>query len=773
MKSTNAETTQITEDVIVLQVTGMDCAACALTVENGVKNLDGVVNCRVNFAAETLTIQGAVPKERILARVTELGYGISEKTPAQQEPVVAEGFISFMRKRTDTRLAMLGALFILPGVLFNELLPGLGIESPWFNVLSLLALGLAGGPIARSAWRAIKINREININVLMTIAALGAVAIGAYTEAGMVMVLFAIGEALEGFTTNRARHSLRSLVATAPPKATVLRPCMDCQSHMGQAGYTGGPCPFCGTEPHLVGVETLLVGEIIVVKPGESIAMDGVVVSGQSHVNQAAITGESVLAPKNPGDRVFASSINGEGALEIKVTHLVEDSTLHRLIRLVEEAQENQAPSQRMVDRFARVYTPIVVAIAIATAVIPPLFFQAPFLNPSPSEQGWLYRALQLLVIACPCALVISTPVSIISAISNAARHGILFKGGSAIEVLSRVKAFAFDKTGTLTAGKPKVERVRSAQCITPGNGLSETGADCVPCDDLLSLAAAVEERSQHPLATAVMEAADLHRRGRKYPFADDVKILPGVGVTGSVGGRQILLGSHGYFDTHIPHDETVCQELDTAASDGHMPILVSIDEQYSGYITVVDQPRATSLNALAGLRSAGIQEFVMLTGDNRATAEVIGKKVGVTDIRANLLPEQKLQIIQELKQTHKTVGMVGDGVNDTPALAASSVGIALGAAGGGTAQAMETADIVLMSDQLDALTYAVWLSKAAMRTIKQNIWLSLGIKVVFLLLALLGMGTMWLAVFADMGTSLLVTLNGLRLLGYHPPISK
>ena len=751
-------------NTFTLQITGMDCAACAQTIERGVAKLDGVQSCALNFTSETLRVEGDITQEKIVQRVRELGYDISKNLTsfgsAQDRPDISKpdtSFWGFMRGRRDTQLALLGTLLILPGLIFNELLPGLGFSHPLLDLFSLAAMVVAGYPIARSAWRAVTINREININVLMTIAAIGAAIIGEYTEAGLVITLFAIGEALEGFTAQRARESIRSLVALTPRQAAVLRPCIDCREHLGQDGYEGGPCPFCGLEMQLVDVNDLDLGDRIVVKPGERIPMDGRILAGVSTVNQAAITGESVPVPRQPGEEVFAGSINGEAALEIEVTHRAADNTIARMIQMVEEAQDKKAPSQRFVDRFAKVYTPAVVTVAALVAVIPPVFFGEPFWNPDPATQGWLYRALELLVIACPCALVISTPVSLISAISNAARNGVLIKGGAHLETLAKTRAIAFDKTGTLTEGQPAVIGVHSIACTAPETGI------CDPCDDLLALASAVERHSEHPLAGAIVSASEARGVQHRYPAAGGVTALAGKGVSGQVNGREVLIGSHAYFDVEFSHPVGVCEAVDSATRQGYTPMLVSDGQAYAGYITVADIPRENSRMALSVLRREGLEHLIMLTGDNETTAQSIAAQVGVTDVRANLLPEHKVDAARALLAEFGTVAMVGDGINDAPALATASVGIAMG--GAGTEQAMETADVVLMGDDLDKLPFLIRLSKMTMRVIRANIALSLGIKVAFLLLVLFGWGTMWLAVLGDMGASLLVTGNGMRLL--------
>ena len=670
-------------------------------------------------------------------------------------------FLGFMLDEPDTILALVGAVLILPGLILNELLPMLGRQHPILNVFSIVAMVIAGYPIALSAWKSLIENHEFNINVLMTIASIGAIFIGAYTEAGLVMVLFAFGEALEGYTEERARDSIRRLMTVIPQNATLLRPSMDCQVHKSQDGYTGCSCPLCEPTAQTVGVEELQIGDKILVKPGERIPMDGLIITGVSSVNQAPITGESIPVFKDSGRRVLASSINGEGTLEIEVTHLSEDNTISRLIRMVGKAQENRAATQRFVDKFAKTYTPAVIGLALLVAAVPPFFFNAPFFNPASNIHGWLYRALGLLVIACPCALVISTPVSIISAITNAARNGVLIKGGAHLETLSKVAAIAFDKTGTLTKGKPTIIGVYAIDCAELEDDL------CENCDDILAIASAVEKQSEHPLAQAVVEKSETRGVDGKYPVADAVTALPGKGVVGSVNGREVLIGSHPHFDASVPHGVEECQKIDTASHQGYTPMLISTDNDYVGFITIADTFREDSQKAIANLRQDGVDHLVMLTGDNEATAKNVATNVGITYVKANLLPEQKAEVVKDLLFQHGTVAMVGDGINDAPAMATASIGIAMGGATGGTDQVMETADVVLMSDDLNKLPYAYKLSKMAMRIVRENVFLSLGIKLLFLILVLIGTGSLWLAVFADVGGSVLVTLNGMRLLKF------
>lgn len=718
---------------LTLKINGMDCTSCVQTLETGLNKLDGIETCTVNFTTATAHITGNIDPAQVTQRIHELGY----ETTQDNQPAPTK-LLPYLWGRTHTRLSLIALILILPSLIFHELLPMLNIGGWWLDLTALLSMLLAGTPIARSAWQTLRINRTININLLMTIAAIGAVIIGAYTEAGLVMVLFALGEALEGYTANRARHSIQSLIQTVPPTATVLR-----------------------DNPVVVPVEDLQVGERILVKPGQQIPMDGRINQGTSTINQAPITGESLPVLKTVGDDVFASTINGEGVLHITVTQLAEDNTINRIIHMVQEAQERRAPTQRFIDRFAERYTPAVVILAVLVATIPTLFFGQPLVVPDAPTQGWLYRALALLVVACPCALVISTPVTLVSALSNAAKNGILIKGGAYLETLSRIKAFAFDKTGTLTQGRPTVTHIQSLTC---SNGNSTHS--CQPCDDLLALAHAVEQVSEHPLAQAITSAAMANGLATAYPPANDVQALVGRGVSGRVNDQQILIASHPHFDQTIPHPADHCTELRQREANGQTPMLLTANDTYLGYITVSDTVRPTTVNTLAQLCQLGIAGLAMLTGDTPATAQAIAQEIGLTDVKAGLLPAGKVTAIQQLQDTYGTVAMVGDGINDAPALATADLGIAMGLSG--TAQAIETAHITLMQDDLRQLPYALQLSRAAMRTIRTNIAFSLGLKGAFLLAVLLGTGSLWLAILADVGASLLVTLNGTRLLAYR-----
>jgi Zn2+/Cd2+-exporting ATPase len=748
------------------QIEGMDCANCALTLERSLSQIKGVDEVQVNFSTASMHASGNFNPELLVNRLQALGYQVS----TAQKPVHHEiqsldnqdgilGFIRFLLSDRRTSIAFLAAVLLLVSFLFS-LFAQIPFAAPAQTILQLAVVLLAGGPIFVKGLRALWVAHQVTIDLLMSIATLGAILIGETGEAATVIFLFTVGEALESYSAERARRSLQSLLALQPEKANVLRPCIDCVEHVGQAGYVGGPCPFC--EMHLVTlpVEQVQVGEAVIVRAGERIPVDGLVRSGLSTVNQAAVTGESVPLVKSVGAEVFAGTLNGEGVLEIEVTHSAQDSTISRILHLVEEAQSKRAPVERLVDRFAAWYTPAVVLVAVLLATVPPLVFGAPFLDQPDGTHGWLYRSLAMLIVACPCALVISTPVTIVSALTTLARRGILVKGGVFLDLLARVRVFALDKTGTLTAGKPLVLTTYTLDCPS-----GQTR--CAACDDMLAMASAVESLSEHPLARAILDESQQRQLNHRYPAARQVVSLIGQGVQGLVNGSQLTVGSHGYGHGNFSESEQIHKEIELAEADGQTVMLVSQDEVVMGFVGVADTIRPDSAAALRVLKEIdGHYQIVMLTGDNPQVAENIAREVGHVDVvRAGLLPEDKLEVIQQLQSQYGLVAMVGDGVNDTPALAAASVGIAV--SNGGNAQAMETADVVLMQESLSLLPEAVQNSRRAQRIIWQNIAFSLLIKGAFLVLTLFGFATLWMAVFADMGASLLVTLNGMRMLKY------
>jgi Zn2+/Cd2+-exporting ATPase len=716
-------------------IEGMDCADCALKIEKGVRKLPQVENVSIDFATGWLQIEGEAAPDSVRQRVEALGYRMLENQPrtSQDKPRFRNpvlGFWNFLMARTETRLALVGGLLLLLSFAASSA----GMNAVVIRLVQVVALVIAGYPIASSGFRNLIINRDFNISLLMTIAAVGAIVIGEIAEGATLIFLFAIAEALEGYTTDRARNVLAEMRDLAP--ATAIR--------LSAAGDETVP------------VEDLRIGDRILVRPGDRVPMDGVILTGATEIDQAPITGESMPVVKEEGSEVFAATINGSGEVIVKVTRLVEDTTLQRIIQRVAEAQSMRAPTQRFIDRFARVYTPAMVIVAILVAILPPLLFGQPFLTTPDGDRGWLYRALALLVIACPCALVISAPVTVLSAITHAARRGILIKGGVFLEALSGVRVFAFDKTGTLTQGEPAVTLVRSIDC--------ETGELCEQCNDVLGLAYSLEQRSPHPLARAIVSAAEAQGMAGIYGPADDVRALPGRGIQGRVDGKVATIGSHHYFHTEHPHDVLLCDWASVAELEGQTAMLVSDGDRVRGVIAVADRIRPTSREVIQQLNELDIK-IIMLTGDNATVAHAVAAGVGIGIVRAGLMPEDKLTAVKNLTKEYGSVAMVGDGINDTPALAAATIGISMG--GAGSDQALEAADVVLMADDLMQLPFAVQLSRFARRLIQANVAISLLTKLIFVVLALSGITSMWLAVLADMGVSLLVTLNGMRALRY------
>ena len=754
---------------IQYSIQGMDCADCALSLERSLGQIKGVERVSVNFTTGLLDASGDFDPQDLVRRVEALGYhtvspdSLADADRAKTASTSGKaslqlpGFLGYLYSTPQNRLALLGGVLLLVSIPIT-LLPVFSSLSWVSTLLQVLAAVIAGYPIANRGLRAIIFGRQITIDLLMSIATIGALLIGETGEAATVVMLFAIGEALEGYTAERARNSLRSLISLKPEIAHVMRPCIDCAEHMGQAGYSGGPCPYCDEHEITQPVDQVAVGDRVIVRPGERIPVDGHILSGSSLVNQAPVTGEFVPVQKSPGDKVYAGTLNGDSVLEITVSQLATNSTISRIVRLVEQAQAQRAPIERFIDRFATWYTPAVVVLAALVAFLPPLLWNAPFLD-SNGTHGSLYRALTLLIIACPCALVISTPVTLVSALTSLAHRGVLVKGGAFLDVMAQAHLFAFDKTGTLTLGQPAVTQARSVDCLPDA-------LRCAACDDMLALAATVERRSEHPLAQAIMAEVGARQLTHVYPAAESIQSLAGQGVQGYSNGNRILVGSHELFHNQDDFlDEKLHLDIESAIDAGQTVMLVGKDDRLLGYVTVSDTLRPTSAEALRQLKIIAPNiKTVMLTGDNPSVAGRVAENIGNLDeIHAGLLPEDKLDAVRELQSKYGLVVMVGDGVNDAPALAAANVGIAMG--GAGSAQAMETADVVLMQDDLTHLPDTIRASRKTRTIIKQNIALSLVLKAGFLILALLGWATLWMAVFADMGASLIVTLNGMRML--------
>lgn len=570
--------------------------------------------------------------------------------------------------------------------------------------------------IAPKAWLAARRLRP-DMNLLEIVAVTGAVAIGEWFEAATVSFLFAVSFVLEAWSLSRARRAVEALMDLTPPTAHVVE----------------------GGHPRDVPAEAVQVGATFVVKPGERVPLDGLVLQGASAVNQAPITGESLPVAKAVEDEVFAGSINGDGTLTVEATKPASDTLLARIIRLIGEAHNKRAPSEQWVDRFAKVYTPAVMALAVLVALVPPLF--------GAGWAEWFYRALVLLVIACPCALVISTPVSIVAGLASAARHGVLVKGGMYLEAPAHIKAIAFDKTGTLTEGQPRVVEV-----VPVGSHAKE---------DVLRIAAAMESQSGHPLARAIV--AHVQGQGIAFPAATDFQAVQGKGAQSQVEGRSYWLGSHRYLEELGLETPEVHALLEAQTHEGRTVVALGNDKEVMGFIALTDPVRLHAPEVLRQLRQAGIAGVVMLTGDHAGTAEIVARHAGVDEVRSELLPEAKVAAVEDLVAQHGQVAMVGDGVNDAPAMARATLGIAMGAMGSDAA--IETADIALMNDDLTRLPWLVDHSRRTLAVIHQNIVFALAVKAVFVALTMVGHASLWSAIAADMGASLLVIFNGLRLL--------
>jgi len=687
-------------------IRGMDCADCAATIERSLQLLPGVETVAVAYGSARAHVTyraGSVTRDHMVAAIRNAGYDVAEER--KPEP----GLFS----RPQVQLTLASAVLAGTGFLLRF------FGGPEVLAEALLGLGaLVGGvPIARRGWRALRASRTLDMNVLMVAAAVGAAAIDQWEEAAAVVVLFSLAETLEAFTADRARSAIASLLTLAPQTALVYR----------------------HGEEIVIPTDAILAGDVVVVRPGERIPVDGDVREGRSSVNQSAVTGEPMPVEKGPGDPVFGGSVNTHGTFEVLASRPASESTLAHIGRLIEEAETQRAPVQRFVDRFAAVYTPAVAIGALLVAAVPPLL--------GSDFRTWFYRALALLVIACPCALVISTPVTMVAALARAARAGILIKGGQYLEALAAAPALAIDKTGTLTTGQPRVGSVLSADGLDPSQ--------------VLRIAAALESRSEHPIASAILRRA--RDEDIAVPRPEAAEAVPGGGVTGGVEGQRYLLGSPEFVTANGVDPGPLADRIGVARGRGETTVLLADARRVLGLITVSDVERVGAAEAVDALHRLGVRPIVLLTGDASGAAATVAASVGVDSVQAGLLPQQKVDAVTALRQRHGHVIMVGDGINDAPALAAATVGVAMGAAGSDAA--LEAADVALMRDDLSLLPDAIGLSRRAMRVIRQNVVLALAIKGVFLTLALVGRTTLWLAVFADMGVSLLVIANGLTVL--------
>ena len=698
-----------------LQVSGVDCAEEVSAIQRALEPLAGVRDVRVNIMSGKAII---VHDERTTPEALIRAIGNVGLKATREGEKSGDGLHSAQKQRL-LAVSISGAF-----TLFGLLLHWTRFAPEAVAVCLFVAAIISGGwfiaPKALAAARRL----APDMNLLMAIAVLGAAGIGEWSEGAAVAFLFALSEVLESFSVARARQAIQSLLKLSPETALLKN----------------------GEVFEEVPVEKVRLGDIISVKSGARVPLDGEVVSGMSSVDQAPITGESMPVEKKPGDQVFAGTINGEGSLEVRVTKGYSETTLAKIIHLVEEAQSQKAPSQRFVDLFAKYYTPSVMVLALFVFFIPPIFAGAGW-------GVWFYRALVLLVIACPCALVISTPVSIVSGLTAMARHGVLIKGGAFLEAIGQLKALAVDKTGTITEGRPSVTRVF----------LLNSSDDA----QIVRIAAAIDTHSDHPLAQAVVEYAQ--KRGVEFPRSENYQARTGRGAEAEIDGHRYFVGNH-----RFTHELAVCSEdIEKALADieedgqsvvvvGHKPHANCAGEVL-GIIAVGDTMRANAPDAIRNLRASGVQKVVMLSGDNQRTVNAIARQAGIDQAHGDLLPDQKIERIRQLLTEHKQVGMIGDGVNDAPAMAAATIGIAMGAAGADTA--IETADIALMKDDLSKVAEAVHLGRRTVHVIQFNIAFSIAVKLVFLLLAVFGYTSLWLAIAADTGATLIVTANALRLL--------
>ncbi|MBD0416366.1 heavy metal translocating P-type ATPase [Oryzicola mucosus] len=748
-------------------VQGMDCASCAKKIDTAVRRIDGVDDVNVSVARGTMTVShrdAAAIQATIEKQVRKLGYSATlqagavpfEPAPAKVHDCSAHGHDHAAHDHDHGHEAGgshnhdhaghdHGAASEKPAASAHSHTHVAG-EGPWWKqtralltfacgtavVLAFLAahavpdfeqwfygaamlVGLV--PIARRALAAATSGTPFSIEMLMTVAAIGAVMIGATEEAAAVVFLFLVGELLEGVAAGRARASIRGLSALVPKTARLEK---------AEGTYVEVPA------------ETVSVGAVIMVRPGDRIAADGAVISGSSAVDEAPVTGESTPKAKEPGDMVFAGSVNGDGVLRIKVSAAAADNTIARIVRLVEEAQESKAPTERFIDRFSTFYTPAVMVLAMLVAVLPPLFAQGAW-------DEWIYKSLAILLIGCPCALVISTPAAIAASLSAGARRGLLMKGGAVLEGAGRLTAIAFDKTGTLTAGKPLVTDVISFSRSEP---------------DILKLAAALETGSSHPLAVAILNKAVAE--GVAVVAATDSAALGGRGVIGTVEGQSILLASPRAAGEKAVLSEEQKTRIAALNDEGKTVSILVVGNEVAGAIALRDEPRPDALAGLAALKALGIRPL-MLTGDNKRTATAVGKALDI-EVHAELMPQDKQRIVGELKAKGDTVGKVGDGINDAPALAAADVGIAMG---GGTDVALETADAAILNGRVMDVAGMVDLSRRTLTNIHQNIGIALGLKVVFFVTTIIGVTGLWPAILADTGATVLVTANAMRLLGW------
>ena len=705
-------------------IEGMDCASCVGKIEMALARMPGVSDIRLNFATEklvlTLTPDGATQSSDIEKTIKRLGFGISATTNKSNATNSSNQSATEQQRWWQTRKGkQVVGLGILMGVAY-----ALSLLFPDYGMWSFAVAVIVGVfPFARKAVALTMTGTPFSIEMLMSVAAIGALIIGEPEEAAAVVFLFSVGELLEGVAADRARAGIRALASLVPKTAILLD---------AQGGQRSVPAA------------SLQVDDLVLVRPGDKVSADGVITQGDSSLDDSPVTGESIPVGKTVGDKVFAGSINLEGALQIRVEKTAADNTIARIIELVEQAQASKAPTARFIEKFSRYYTPAVMAIAALVIVVPPLAMGGEWAT-------WLYRGLALLLIACPCALVLSTPTAIASGLAVGARRGLLIKGGSALEIIGRVNTVAFDKTGTLTEGKPRVTDITA---FTKGVSSQEE-------NEILALFASVESASSHPLAKAIIDYAN--DADIIILVATNAYATAGKAVHATVAGRALAIGSPVYAADETSITSKQNTQIETLQNEGKT-VSVLFDEQSRevlGLIALRDELRDDAVEGVAQLKAMGIRS-VMLTGDNRLTAQALASHLDI-EWEAELLPEDKLRLLNEMKDNSK-IAMIGDGINDAPALATADVGIAMG---GGTDVAIETADVALLKSRVTDVAHLIALSRATLANIHQNVIFALGLKAVFLITTVLGITGLWIAVLADTGATVLVTLNALRLLSF------
>jgi Cd2+/Zn2+-exporting ATPase len=706
-------------DALKMRVEGMDCSACAIKVENALKRLPGVSDINMNYSTETLCVrldESRTSREAVEGKIRALGYtpkslsgAVSGALDATQEDEQAAADQSWWKSLKGRKVLGLGGLLAFAFVI-STARPEL---SSWAYGAAAL-VGLV--PVVRRAFVGALSGTPFSIETLMTVAAAGAIAIGAAEEAAVVIFLFAIGELLETVAAGQATAGIKALINLVPRSARI--------EDAGQVRE--------------VPVERLRVGDIVIVRPGDRVPSDGSVIEGQSEIDEAPVTGESVPVAKDIGDRVYAGSINANGMLRVRLTHTAFDNTIARIIHLVEEAQGSKAPTARFIDRFSAYYTPAAMAVAVLIIVGPPLIAEADWYT-------WIYRGLATLLIACPCALVISTPAAIASGLASGARRGLLIKGGAALETLGKVKTIAFDKTGTLTIGKPQLTDIVTIE-----------GTE----DDVVAKAAAVERGSSHPLGLSILAVAEA--RGLAIPQNFGGNAVPGKAITARLREGFVSVGSPRFAAElgMLPND--LAPRIEAFEGEGKTVVVVLVGKRVIGVIALRDEPREDAAAGVARLKALGIRTM-MLTGDNRRAAAAIGRAIGL-EVQSELLPDAKLAVINDLKKAGP-VAMIGDGINDAPALATANVGVAMGS---GTDVALETADAALLKNRVLGVAELVALSRATLSNIWQNITIALCLKAVFLATTVFGVTSLWMAILADTGATVLVTANALRLLRWR-----